>query len=269
MCEQVSAFTPDAWGTPLACENGGGRREVSQRARVPDMTSHWTRHFFYRSEHVRSTWKLRIGLLALAGAALWLTSGWWTEAIARSLVCEADSAPAEAILIENFDPTYLLFERAARLRRAGLAPRVLVPAASDPGTEEPNAVALGTAELMARIARTGAIEIVPVREVEPISLNAARDVRRFLERERIRSVIVVAPLFRSRRSALVYGATLGRAGIAVRCQPVQGARGASTWTGSWHGVQEIVQEWLKLQYYRLYVLPFLSRSAGAPPPGQE
>ncbi len=84
------------------------------------------------------------------------------------------------------------------------------------GTQEPNDVALGIAEVMARIARVGAIEIVPIREVEPITLNAARDVQRFLEREHIRSVIVVTPLFRSRRSALVYGATLGRAGIAVR-----------------------------------------------------
>ena len=86
-------------------------------------------------------------------------------------------------------------------------------------------MALGIAEVMARISRIGAIEIVPIREVEPISLNAARDVQRFLEREHIRSVIVVTPLFRSRRSALVYAATLGRAGIAVRCEPVQGSRG--------------------------------------------
>ncbi len=219
-------------------------------------TSGWTRHLFYRAEHTRTTWKLRLGLLTLVILALSLTSGWWTVAIARGLVCDASVAPSDAILVENFDPDYLLFERARQLRRAGLASRVLVPVATDPGTSEPNDVAMGIVQVMATIARTGPVEMVPTRQVEPITLNAARDLQRFLEREHIRSVIVVTPLFRSRRSALVYGATLGRAGIAVRIEPVEGSRGVTTWTRTWHGVQEVLEQWLKLQYYRYYVLPF-------------
>ena len=74
--------------------------------------------------------------------------------------------------------------------------------------------------------------------------------------QRIRSVIVVTPLFRSRRSALVYSATLGPAGVTVWCEPVQGSVGVNAWTRSWHGIQDVVQQWLKLHYYRLYVLPF-------------
>jgi hypothetical protein len=194
--------------------------------------------------------------VALVVVATWLTRGLWTVAIARSLVCDANGAPSDAILVENFDPDYLVFERATRLRRAGFAARVLVPISTDPGTSEPNLVALGTAELMAKIARIGSIDIVAMREVEPISLNAAHDILRFMKRERIRSVIVVSPLFRSRRSALVYNATLGRAGITVTCEPVQGTRDVSTWTRSWHGEQNVGEEWLKLQYYRLLVLPF-------------
>lgn len=218
--------------------------------------SRWTRHFVYRAEHTRTTWKLRLGALALVVLTLWLTSGWWTAAIGRSLVCEASLAPSDAILVENFDPDYLLFERARQLRQAGLATRVLVPVWTDPGTSTPNDVSLGIAQVMTRISRIGDIEIIPVHEAEPITLNAARDVQRFLERERIRSVIVVTPLFRSRRSALVYSATLGRAGISVRYQPVRGSRDVNTWTRSWHGIQDVLEQWLKLQYYRLYVLPF-------------
>ena len=45
---------------------------------------------------------------------VWLTRGWWTVAIARSLVCDANGAPSDAILVENFDPDYLVFERATR-----------------------------------------------------------------------------------------------------------------------------------------------------------
>jgi hypothetical protein len=229
----------------------------------------WTRHLVYRSEHVRTTWKLRLGLLALVALTVWLTSGWWTVAVARSLVCEASLAPSDAILVENFDPDYLLFERARDLRRAGLASRVFVPVHTDPGTLEPNDVALGIAQVMAKISRVGEIEVVPTREVEPITLNAARDVQRFLERERIRSVIVVTPLFRSRRSALVYAATLGRAGITVRVELVQGSRGVYTWTRSWHGIQEVAEQWLKLQYYRVYVLPFLNHPENPPHPSRQ
>ena len=62
---------------------------------------------------------------------VWLTHGWWTVAVARSLVCDANAAPSDAILVENFDSDYLVFERAANLRRAGFAPRVLVPVLAD------------------------------------------------------------------------------------------------------------------------------------------
>ena len=187
---------------------------------------------------------------------LWLTSGWWTTAIGRSLVCDASLAPSDAILIENFDPDYLLFERARQLRQSGLARRVFVPIRTDRNMSDLNAVALGTAEVMARISRIGEIETIPIREVEPISLNAARDVQQFLDRQRIGSVILVTPLFRSRRSMLVYAETLGRAGIAVRCEPVQGTRGVRDWQGSWHGIEDVAMQWFKLQYYRFYVLPF-------------
>jgi len=224
--------------------------------RQPSTGSRWTHHFVYRAERTRTTWKLRCGLPVLVIGALWLTSEWWTVAIARSLVCDPDPAPSDVILVENFDPDYLLFERATRLRQGALAARVIVPIRVDPGTQDPNSVDLGIVQVMARIAQTGTVEMVPVQEVEPIALNAARDVQRFCEQEHIRSVILVTPQFRSRRSALVYAATLGRAGITVRCEPVQGSRGVSAWTQSWHGIQEVALQWLKLQYYRVYVLPF-------------
>ncbi len=224
-------------------------------------TPRWTRHVFYRAVQTKTTWKFRVGLVAVVLLAGWLTRGWWSVAIASSLVCDANVAPSDAILIENFDPAYLAFETAARLRHAGVAPRVLVPVARSGDNAQANPVALGVAELMTNIARLGSIEVVPIREVEPISLNAARDILRFMERERIRSVVVVSPLFRSRRSILVYEAALGPAGIAVKCEPVRDNRDPNTWMNSWHGIQNVSEQFLKLQYYRLYVLPF-ERSAG-------
>ena len=180
-------------------------------------------------------------------------------ALAESLVCEADAAPSDAILVENFDPDYLLFERATELRRKGLAPRVLVPVRSDT-TSGPNLVGLGMAHVMAKVAHLEAMDVVPFHEVEPISLNAAYDVLRFLRQEGLRSVVIVAPQFRSRRSAQIYEATLGRAGIAVTCEPVPGVAGVESWTASLHGIQNVMEQWVKLQYYRVYVLPFRLRA---------
>ena len=216
----------------------------------------WTRHLVYRAEVTKTTWKLRIGVAVFVLLVLRLTSGWWTAAIARSLICDASVAPSDAILVETFDLNYPLFERAADLRHAGLAARVLVPLQAESSTREPKAITAAVMELMATRSGLGTVELVPVREVEPITLNATRDVQRFLEREHIRSVIVMTSLLRSRRSALVYAATLGRAGITVRYQPVPSAANADGWAQSWHGIQDVLQQWLKLQYYRLYVLPF-------------
>lgn len=217
----------------------------------------WTRHFVRRSERLRTTWRLRAGVLLLVGLAAWLPRDWWTTAIARSLVCEAETAPSDAILVENFDPDYLVFERARNLRREGLAPRVLVPVQMD-GDGAPNDVAVGVAEVMARISRLGPMEIVATRQVEPITLTSSRDVLAYLQRERIRSVIVVAPPFRSRRSALVYRATFGPAGIAVRCVPARGGHTVENWSRAWHGIQDVTEQWFKLQYYRFWVLPWRS-----------
>jgi hypothetical protein len=224
--------------------------------------SRWKSLFVYRAECTKTTWLLRLGVLACLISGIWLGRPWWAAAIARSLVCESTLAPSDAILIENFDPNYLLFERARELRRAGLAGRVFVPVQVDPGTSSPNDVALGTVDVMARISRIGAIDVIPARQAEPITLSVVRDVQSRFARERIRSVIVVTPLFRSRRSELIYAATLGKAGITVRCSPVQGSRGVGTWTQTWHGVQEVTEQWLKLQYYRAWVLPFRIRAQG-------
>lgn len=216
----------------------------------------WKRHFVRRAEVVRTTWKFRIGVAVLVIVAVWLTRAPLSVAIAHTLVCTNDAAPSDAILVDNLDPDYLTFEHASALRQSGIAPRVLVPVQVNRDGDAPGAVALGTAELMARISRIGTFEVIPIKLVEPFSLNAAQDVLRYLRTAHLRSVIVVTPMLRSRRTMLVYEATLGRAGINVRCEPVPGTRGVDDWTATWHGMQQVAEQWLKLHYYKLYVLPF-------------
>ena len=213
----------------------------------------------YSRECVKTTWKLRLAVLVVAALILASTSRIWTNAIARSLVCGQDIAPSDLILVENFDAIYVLFERAAALEKAGLAPRTLVTvqASQRPGVANP--IFSGIAEVMAKEARLEVWEMLPIREIEPISLNAAAQIRDHLARERVKSLIVVTSGFRSRRSALIYTKILHDTGIQLRCDPVFGPTTPERWTATWHGMQEITEEFLKLQYYRFYVFPFLSR----------
>jgi len=202
----------------------------------------------------RTSWALGGALVAsLAAVATWNTPT-WTEQVSRSLVCERSVGRSELAVVENFDPNYLLFERAAALLKAGFASRVLVPTPVWGEPAKPNPVSQGIAEVMARVARLQEMELIPIRTIEPISLNAALQIRDFLTKAQLRSVIVVTPGFRSQRSLRVYQTVLAPAGIKVYCVPVFGERTAKNWTKTWHGIQDVTEQWLKLQYYRFYVL---------------
>jgi len=107
---------------------------------------------------------------------------------------------------------------------------------------------------MARVARLTNMQVIPIVETEPISLNSANQIRDFLLKERVRSVIVVTPGFRSRRSLLVYNTVFSPAQIAVGCVPVFGLRTMTNWTTTWHGLEDVALQFSKLQYYRLWVL---------------
>ena len=216
--------------------------------------SQWQRHFFYKKESIKTTWKFRLVLLMLVMLLVSVTRGFWTLRIGQSLVCTEEMSPSDVILVENFDPHYLVFERAAALHKAGLAVRIIVltDASRDPERTDP--VSRGITELMARVARLQDPEILPIRIFEPVRLNAAYQVRDFLTKEHLRSVIVVTDGFCSQRSSLVYHAVLDPAGIKVGCVPVFGQKTTKNWTKTWHGIQDVIEQFLKLQYYRFYIL---------------
>jgi hypothetical protein len=217
--------------------------------------SPWQRHFFYRKESIKTTWKFRLALLMLVILLLSVTREFWMLKIGQSLVCTEEISPSDVILVENFDPpTYLVFERAAALHKAGFAARVLVPTQASRDPERANLVSQGFAELMSRLARLQNPTLLPIQIFEPISLNAAYQIRDFLTKEHLRSVIVVTDGFRSKRSALVYHVVLDPAGIKVGCIPVFGERTPKNWTATWHGIEVVARQFLKLQYYRFYVL---------------
>jgi hypothetical protein len=216
--------------------------------------SGWKRHFFYRKEALRTTWKLRFAILFIPLLLLWMTQGLWTVKVAESLVCEEKLPRSDALLLDNFDPEYLVFERAAALRRSGVADRIIVPVTVAQNQSMPNAVSRGLAELMALETHIENIEVVPIQHIEPITLNAGYQLREFLSKSNVRSAVVVAPGFRSKRSMLIYSSVLTPGGIALGCAPVFGESNATNWTQRMHGIQDVFLQFVKLQYYRFWVL---------------
>jgi uncharacterized SAM-binding protein YcdF (DUF218 family) len=216
--------------------------------------SPWQRHFFYRKASIKTTWKFRLALLMLIMLLMSVTREFWMPWIGQTLVCTEEVRPSDVILVENFDPHYLVFERAAALYKAGFAARVLIPTKASRDPERANPVSQGIAELMSQMARLQNPMVLPIQIFEPISLNAAYQIRDFLTKEHLRSVIVVTDGFRSKRSALVYHAALDPAGIKVSCMPVFGEKTPKNWAATWHGIEQVTEQFLKLQYYRFYVL---------------
>src|SRR5262249_24034251 len=124
----------------------------------------WHRHFFYRKNTLKTTWKLRASVLLLAILVPMVTRGYWTVALAESLMCAETITPSDALLLENFDPDYLVFEKAEALQRQGVASRVFVPALATSPDREPDAFQVGVVELMARISRVKGPEIIPIQD---------------------------------------------------------------------------------------------------------
>jgi hypothetical protein len=141
----------------------------------------------YRAECTRTTWKFRIGVVALAGLALWVSRGWWTVSVATSLVCEANGAPSDA--------------RPARLP----------PARADPLGDHRRAAVSQPA----------------------LDAHLRRDVRG-----------------RGHRGA-----------VRPRAQRLHGGQ----LVPRWHGIQVVVEQWFKLQYYRFWVLPRSGYGTTLPP----
>jgi hypothetical protein len=200
-------------------------------------------------------------IAGICAVVLYVSSDHWFVAIGRALICD-ESANGGTIVIDNLNYEYWSFRESADLQRRGLASTVLVTAIANQEGEVATA-AMEVTNAFARVARLSQWEIIPIREKEPISLNAAYQVRDFLLRRHITSVTLVSPALRSRRSDLIYRSVLGERGVATSCVPVPGTTTPDNWTRTWHGIQDVSLQFLKLQYYRLWMMPKAHRADSA------
>ena len=218
--------------------------------------------FFYRTEVWKSTPTLRLLLLCVLVIVPWATRDWWTPALGWSLACAGDITGSDVLLIENLEPNYLVFERAAQLQQQRHSARtlVLVQGSADGG---PGRVPAGVAAVFGRIAHLSDPELLPIQEIEPFTMNAAYQARQALLHVGARSMTIVSPGFRSRRTLLVYRRVMEPAGIQVGCVQVWGTTDPENWTHTWHGIQEVLLQVVKLAYYEGWVLIKDRISSGA------
>lgn len=232
---------------------------------APTSSRRWARYFVTRREVVKTTWVFKVTSIIAFVLLVHLTEPVWVPAVADSLVCGQSGHPgrADAILIDDFELDYLLYERARLFQEAGVSSTVIAPV-NVFADGSVSTVSEEMVDVLARFARVQDVRTVPVGTVEPISLNAAFRFKRFLQENGIRSVLVVSPAFRSERSMMIYRAVLEPAGVSVYCAPVFGDRTQGNWRRTWHGIQDVALQFVKLQYYRWYVLPFrFNESRGA------
>ena len=218
-------------------------RPVLERQLVPRATTY------------RSVWKQRLLVVAILIVFPVASCEWWVPGLGRSLVCDSQFDRPDLIIIDNLDSDYLLFEKAVDLKALGVCERVLVLVqASGRNPEKPNLVSREIVDVMVRVAGLDGTEIIPIKQLEPITLNTARQVGDFLKGADVKTVLILTSGFKSKRIYLVFKKALGEVGIDAYCLPVWGARTPENWANSWHGIQEVVLQYIKLAYYRLWVL---------------
>lgn len=214
------------------------------------------RWLVYRTTVYKTTWKLRLGLVCFLLILAAATRAWWVPAIGWGLVMDSGPCKPDLIVVDNLDRDYLVFEKAGQLKNIDGARIVLVPVkASGQDPDKSGLVPREIAKVMIRAARIESTELLPIREIEPITLHAALQVGEFVKsKPAIRSVLVVTDGFRSSRTQLIYSHVLGKMGVAVFTCPVWGAQRPENWASTWHGRQTVFLQYLKLLYYKILVL---------------
>lgn len=210
----------------------------------------------------KTTWRFRfltcavLALVVVAPAKVWLT------AMAVSLVHEDALEPADLILVEMAVlPAPGAIDYAASLYHRGYAPRIAVTRyvrserLDDAGVEVPRSLDKLLQIYWADAGLDGSVvESVPIEVIDPVTLNSARQVAEYCRAHHVARVILVTSRFHSRRSTLSYARYMAPLGIEVRSRPPQGGLRPDNWWRTKDGILVVTQEYVKLLYYRAFVL---------------
>lgn len=225
----------------------------------------WTsvkRFALRRVEISKTTWRFRLLVCTLIAFVVVAPGKIWLTAMATSLVREDALGPADLILVEMAVlPAPDVIDYAASLYHRRYAPRIAVTRykrsdrLNDAGVELPRSL---DKLLQVYWADAGldssVVESVPIDVIDPVTLNSARQVAEYCRAQHVARVIVVTPRYHSRRSTLSYARYMAPLGIEVRSSPPQGGLRPDNWWRTKDGILLVTQEYVRLLYYRAFVL---------------
>jgi uncharacterized SAM-binding protein YcdF (DUF218 family) len=248
-------------GPGEAMTAGGTTEDQVQRPHSPM----WPRlvAFAVRRETVwKTTWAFRLSVV-VGLALVWAISWHFWLTLAGAALVERDALErVDVIIVEvTVVPSLSGLKHAAKLYRAGYAPRVFLTRyipndrldASGLQVPQDFADVLKVYAAEARLPLS-VVDTIPIGVSDPVTLNTARQVAAYCAAQGIRSAIVVAPLFHSRRSELTYRHFFKPLGIRVLSQPFESGQQITNWWRTKEGWLTVVQESVELLYYRLFVL---------------
>lgn len=193
-------------------------------------------------------------VLALLLAAAYLARGWILTSLGEFLTVEDAPARADAIFVlggeGNVRPA-----RAAELYLAGLAPRILIPRPEDflahELTNAPNITDVAT-EAMRRLGvPDSAITLLEMPGGSTSTIDDARLLRAYVERHRIRRILVVTSAFHTRRTRWVLHRVLDGLDVTVLMVPAADPRfNERNWWRHEAGLLAYVEEYLKWLHNR-------------------
>jgi hypothetical protein len=203
-------------------------------------------------------------VIATIGTVVAISGPFLLTALATSLVQEDALERADLILVEmTVLPSPDALEHAASLYRQGYAPRIAVTRYTDSrrltdgGVELPKSLDKMLQIYWADAGLDGsAVESIPITVIDPVTLNSARQVAEYCRSQGIARVIIVPSRYHSRRSTLSYRRYMAPLGIELRSAPPAGGLRPDNWWRTKDGVLAITQEYVKLLYYRTFVLPW-------------
>lgn len=221
------------------------------------------RHFALRRVEVtKTTWRFRFLVCAVLALVVVAPGKIWLTAMATSLVHEDALASADLILVEMAVlPAPDAIAYAASLYHRGYAPRIAVTRyihsdrLADGGVQVPGSLDKLLEIYWADAGLDGSIvESVPIQVIDPVTLNSARQVAEYCRAHRVARVIIVPSRYHSRRSTLSYERYMTPLGIAMLSRPPEGRLRPDNWWRTKDGMLVVTQEYVKLLYYRAFVL---------------
>lgn len=193
-------------------------------------------------------WAIRLGILLLLVAALFLTRSAWLAGYAN--LFRVDNPVAGDVLVLLLGGVDHRPAGAARLYHEGIAPRILL-CTSDviPGTEQ-----VLSQSIKARLIKDGvpdeAVTILP--GVVASTQDEAVRVKVYVADHPIRRLTIVTTSFHTARARWIFQRTLGVTGVDVRAAAIDDPRfNESNWYRKEEGLIAYFNETVKIFYYFL------------------